>query len=162
MRIEKKECPLQNCSVVSWRAKNWSSCEIMSSEKSFYGSFCYRGSQTRVVECVSWQNGSISGTVEHNHDHSSWLGTNNLCKNRLILHFVRKREDQFKPRHVRYGAKRIACLRIGVNGWTAIVILALMGFKVSVNRLLIYLLVGFFYTGESSQTSHFEQTRWWW
>ena len=69
MRIEKKECPLQNCSVVSWRAKNWSSCEIMSSEKSFYGSFCYRGSQTRVVECVSWQNGSISGTVGYNHDH---------------------------------------------------------------------------------------------
>ena len=65
MRIEKKECPLQNCSVVSWRAKSWSTCEILSSEKSFYGSFCYRGSQKRLVECVSWQNGSILGTVDY-------------------------------------------------------------------------------------------------
>ena len=55
----------------------------------------------------------------------------NHLKNLLIPRFVHNQENQFKPKHVRYDAKKTVCLPIGVNGWIAIAILGQMEFKVS-------------------------------
>ena len=85
----------------------------------------------------------LVSNIRHQHRcsliHESWLY--NHFKNRLILHFVRRQEDQFKPRHVRCGVKRIARLPIGVNGSTAIVILDQMVSKVSVLNYLSVVVV---------------------
>ena len=51
-KIEKRDCPLDDCYVTMWQVSPWSDCEPLKMQRTKIGETCYRGTRSRKVQCV--------------------------------------------------------------------------------------------------------------